>query len=184
VIEAQVKARTDLKALGKALAAKGDKDLTKRAYRAIGDAAKPVTREVPASARTTLPRAGGLGDWVARAPVKTNIRLGARSVSARITSRQSKAASGRIRRAAYAAHRGRKRATRAETQHLGKGEIDLNAINRGRIRHPTYGHRPWKLQSVTAGYFDKPMTGKFVRRAQIAISVQVDKFLREVKDAG
>lgn len=30
---------------------------------------------------------------------------------------------------------------------------DLRAMNRGRLRHPTYGHKPWVGQAIEAGVF-------------------------------
>lgn len=34
---------------------------------------------------------------------------------------------------------------------------DPQRIDRGRVRHPVYGHGPWVLQDVPAGWFTKPM---------------------------
>src|SRR5512139_3203673 len=33
---------------------------------------------------------------------------------------------------------------------------DLVAMEDGRLKHPTFGHKPWVLQSVDAGAFTKP----------------------------
>lgn len=30
---------------------------------------------------------------------------------------------------------------------------DLKSIDKGRLRHPTYGHMPWVLQPIQSGYF-------------------------------
>ncbi len=38
-----------------------------------------------------------------------------------------------------------------------KGGLDLNALNRGKARHPTFGHDPWVLQDVPPGFFDAAM---------------------------
>ena len=42
---------------------------------------------------------------------------------------------------------------------------DIEAMNRGQLRHPTYGHAPWVSQSVPAGAFMRPflMAGPMVR---------------------
>lgn len=37
------------------------------------------------------------------------------------------------------------------------GAYDLAGINEGTVIHPTYGHRPWVQQSVTAGWFTGPL---------------------------
>lgn len=36
---------------------------------------------------------------------------------------------------------------------------DIRALNRGRIRHPTYGHRPWVTQSGPSGWLDRAAAG-------------------------
>ena len=42
---------------------------------------------------------------------------------------------------------------------------DVEAMNRGQLRHPTFGHSPWVSQSVQAGTFMRPflMAGPMVR---------------------
>lgn len=34
---------------------------------------------------------------------------------------------------------------------------DPAAVNRGRVRRPTYGHRPWVIQIVKPGFFSEPL---------------------------
>ena len=34
---------------------------------------------------------------------------------------------------------------------------DLGAIDRGKLRHPTYNHRPWVNQTVQAGFWAEPV---------------------------
>lgn len=40
---------------------------------------------------------------------------------------------------------------------------NLEAINRGIVRHPTFGRKPWRAQRVRAGFFDRPMEGEVAR---------------------
>lgn len=35
-------------------------------------------------------------------------------------------------------------------------KYDLRSMDLGRLRHPTYGHRPWVSQTVPAGAFTEP----------------------------
>lgn len=35
---------------------------------------------------------------------------------------------------------------------------DIGSINRGRVRHPTYGHQPWVNQTVPSGFWTEPLT--------------------------
>lgn len=53
-----------------------------------------------------------------------------------------------------------------------KGEpgavADPGAINRGRVRHLTYGRKPWHIQLVPPGWFSDPLTQEAPRvRARI-----------------
>jgi len=36
-------------------------------------------------------------------------------------------------------------------------KYDLEAIDRGRVRHPTFGHHPWVIQLVQPGYWTRPL---------------------------
>lgn len=41
---------------------------------------------------------------------------------------------------------------------VGAGDLDLRSLNRGRLRHPVYGHRSrWVDQAVPPGWFDNAM---------------------------
>ncbi len=39
----------------------------------------------------------------------------------------------------------------------GKKVRDVAAMDRGRLRRPTFGHKPWVTQQVEPGWFTKPM---------------------------
>lgn len=47
---------------------------------------------------------------------------------------------------------------------------DLRAMNRGRLRHPTYGHEPWVTQDIEPGIFTQPFEAgaPAVRRQMLA----------------
>lgn len=94
-------------------------------------AAQPLAIAVRNSARQTLPREGGLNDWVAGANITVRNSLSARSAGVRIV------------------------ATKAGGS---KGSHDLEAIDLGEFRHPVFGNRSvWVGQTVTPGFFTKPL---------------------------
>jgi hypothetical protein len=103
----------------------------------IRDLAHDLERVIPAveegirdRAVDVLPGAGGLGKWVAKLRLRSSIRLGARR--ARVT---------------IVGHR----------RSLG-GTADLGAIDRGRVRHPSWGRRgpnDWHVQLVSPGFMSK-----------------------------
>jgi hypothetical protein len=39
----------------------------------------------------------------------------------------------------------------------GSSGYDLRSINQGRVRHKTFGHKPWKSQTVKPKFFDRPI---------------------------
>lgn len=94
---------------------------------------KPLVVAIKASSVNTLPARGGLGTWVSKAGYRISIRRSGRSAGVSIVgSRRSKG-----------------------------GRSDLKAINRGRVRHPSWGRRgrgQWHNQSVRPGFFDRPVT--------------------------
>jgi hypothetical protein len=40
---------------------------------------------------------------------------------------------------------------------VGTSGYDIGSINRGRVRHLTYGHKPWVNQIVTPGFWTDPL---------------------------
>lgn len=121
-----------LAALARDLKAAGDRDLRKELFRGIQRGARPLKMEAKAAALEELPKSGGLAERVANAKFSVNVRLGARNPSIRITGRgQVGSVTGNV--------------------------YDLNSMDRGRIRHMTYGHRPWKDQTIRPGWFSDRM---------------------------
>lgn len=115
----------ELRRLARDLKAAGS-DLRRELPKALRRAAKPIVAGIREEAVASLPKRGGLGGYVAKASITTSIRTGA-NPAVRIV--------------------GKKKA--------GERQVDLPAINRGRLRHPTYGHRPWVLQQVEPGFWDR-----------------------------
>jgi hypothetical protein len=117
----------------------------------------PKVREaIKRHAIAILPKSGGLGEWVARANVTATIRYGsARSAGVRM-----------------------KGSRRSKTQ-----VSDLNRLDRGRVRAPSWGHRTsasWHNQTVPAGFFTDPVTDSPEWRAEIerAVDTAFDQIRR------
>ena len=61
------------------------------------------------------------------------------------------------------------------------GKHDLNAINRGRLRHPLYGNRRvWVEQSVEAGTYDKAFE-KHAEQALPEVERVLDDIMKEIQ---
>lgn len=119
--------------LGRDLKAAGDdgKGLKKELLKAGRDLKVPFKKAVMAAALDTLPKKGGLNEWVA----------------------------GRIRVTASTRLTGKNVGIRFKTKHPGKtGLSDLPAIDNGRVRHPLYGNTDhWYLSKVTPGFMGKAL---------------------------
>ena len=133
------------------------KELRMELPKALKRAAAPMVEAIRADARERLPHRGGLAEYVAKATISVQVRTGANNASARLV--------------------GRRKQTRAG------GQVDLPAINRGRLRHPTYGHGPWVTQTVPAGFWDDGVThaqGAVDRELQAAL----DQVRRRIEQSG
>jgi hypothetical protein len=61
------------------------------------------------------------------------------------------------------------------------GKHDLNAINRGRLRHPVYGNRKaWAGQEVPAGTYDAAFD-KHGEQALPAVAQVLDDIMKEIQ---
>ena len=98
------------------------------------DGPLPIIRaRVKASALSKLPHRGGLAAWAAA--VKLTAEVSAR---------------GNTVTAAIKIHR-----------YSMRGESDLRALDRGRVRHPAWGrrsHDDWSIQMVTPKVYSEPIT--------------------------
>ena len=65
-----------------------------------------------------------------------------------------------------------------------KGKTNLSALNRGKARHPTYGHKPWVLQDVKPGFFDEPLKGEVSDDFRRAILAAINEFIRALRSGG
>lgn len=92
----------------------------------------PVVRSaIKQRALDTLPKSGGLNVWVSRTRITAQIRISGSRASVRL--------------------RGGRRSV--------GGTSDINRIDKGRTRHPSWGRRgagQWHAQAVEPGFFTKP----------------------------
>jgi hypothetical protein len=114
-----------------------DATLIKAVRQELRSPVDPVRRRIKATAIATLPHSGGLGAWVAGTKITAQVKLSGRAAGVRLRGgRRSK---------------GNLRGTEG-------GQTDVRAIDRGRLRHPSWGRRfrgQWFTQAVTPGFFTK-----------------------------
>ena len=104
---------------------RASKEMTKALRRRIREPVPTVRRMVKARALAILPARGGLGAWVASSRLTASVRL--RGSGAAILLKAGRNSRG--------------------------SRSDVRAIDRGRVRHPTFGRRAsnaWHTQSVPA----------------------------------
>jgi hypothetical protein len=108
----------------------GDKALRKELYSGLQRATKPIRADVQRSLATRLPERGGLAQKMSKSRVSAKIRTANRNT--RLTIRVD--------------------GPRGE-------DIDVRAINRGRIRHPVFG--VWRpntpIQTIPPGAVTEPL---------------------------
>jgi hypothetical protein len=113
-----------------------------------------IRKEIKARAETTLPRAGGLNRWAAGTKITLQVKMTGRSAGVRIKGgRNSKG-----------------------------GRSDIRALDRGRLRHPSWGRRgrgQWHTQQVIPGFFTRPATEADQWR-QVCVDA-VEKALRSIR---
>jgi hypothetical protein len=158
VPEVTVEGADKLALLGAAVRKLGsDRTVLKHLTARIRGFAPPAKAELAASALTTLPRAGGLGAWVAMSRVTVSVRRGTQSAGVTIT--------------------------QARTSKGGK-KSDLTRIDAGRTRHPLWGNRKhWYGQDVTSGYWSDVIAGPVVDEFTTQTVAAIDDAIAEVLSA-
>lgn len=78
------KGTSDFLALSKALKEAGDTELRKELHKAMRDAAKPLIPKVREAARQSFPSRGGLNERMAKKPIRSAVRTGAKTAGVRI----------------------------------------------------------------------------------------------------
>ena len=65
-----------------------------------------------------------------------------------------------------------------------KHSYDIRRMERdGRLRHPTYGHRPWVAQSVRAGWLERAAQAK-APEARRNVEAVLEDFARQIEQGG
>jgi hypothetical protein len=79
-----IKGAEDFLRLSKALKAAGRTEMRKTLHKGMKDAVKPLVPKARASARNTLPKAGGLNKLVASASIRPQVRTGRNAYGVRV----------------------------------------------------------------------------------------------------
>ena len=109
------------------------KEVVKQLRQEIRKPVPAVRKAIKARALETMPKAGGLNVWVSKTRMTVQIKLSGRAAGVRL--------------------KGGRNST--------GGRSDIRAIDRGRLRAPSWGHRgkgAWHTQEVKAGFFTEPTT--------------------------
>lgn len=168
-----------------------DKEIRGALFKAAGTAVKPVKKEIPDSARRTLPARGGLNEWVAGAQVQVRQSYSGRNPGVTISASKPKTTSSRVKTEHHALigplakGQTRTRTVRRRKSGTFGNQSDLAAINRGRVMHPVWGRakRSGGLagpQMVKAGFFDDVMEQLVTVRAEKAIMTALREAIEKI----
>lgn len=123
----------DLARLARDLKAAGNKDLTKELRRGLQRSVKPLKEAGRQGALDELPTEGGLAAEIAASRFTGRVSLLGRNPRVTLEAKGRNNEQGKVH--------------------------DLDAMDRGRLRHPTYG-RKWVTQTITPGWWTSTMTAK------------------------
>jgi hypothetical protein len=107
----------------------------------------PIRKAIKANIMQELPKRGGLNVWVAKSRITAKIRRG--SSSAGIAVKVGRNSAG--------------------------GRSDLRRIDDGRVRHLTWGHRPWHSQTVNPNSITGGVTDEGTDQLHQAVLAAADK---------
>jgi hypothetical protein len=142
-----------LASLARDLKAAGEKGLTKELRAGLQRSTRPLKEAARAGALEYLPASGGLADEVAASKLTSRASLLGRNPSLKIVAAGRPNAEGR--------------------------KHDLDAMDRGRLRHPLYGrrHARWYTQLVRPGWFSESLQ----KRAP-AVRQEIEKAVGQIVD--
>lgn len=132
----------------------GRRGIVKALRRSLTRESKPAVAATRAHALAILPKSGGLGAWVAAARIGWKISYAGRTAGVRLKG-------------------GRRSLT---------DRSDLRAIDRGRVRRPSWGRRTrgnWHNQTVSPGWWTDPLSAD--TRWSGEAERQVDAVLDEIR---
>lgn len=156
-MDAKVTGAEALNALARDLRGVADrKEILKELKRELKEPLPRVRQGIRDAARRVLPSRNGLGAWVAKARITASVRVSS-STRAGITLKGARNSTG--------------------------ARSDLNAIDRGRVRAPSWGRRSkgaWHNQTVPAGFMSDTVADDFASEWQKATLSAVDKVVSEL----
>lgn len=131
------------------------REIVKALNRGLRAAAPAIRAEIRAVALETLPSSGGLGAWVARTRINIRSRTSGRRASVKLVGGRNSAG----------------------------GRSDINAIDRGRVRSPSWGRRgngQWHTTLVQPGFFTDTAaeSREWQDRSEQAIESALDQLRR------
>lgn len=182
-VDLKIAGGKQLSRLGRELQRAGATQLQKELIKGMMSATKDVKAQITRSALENLPRSGGLNVWVAELGVVTTVRTTGRSVGVRVTGTKDKSKTTRHRKVQSARRRGVSVRKLPKGILFGKGIADLARLDKGRAKHPTYGHRPWVLQDVRPGFFTDPLKGPVAFQARLECLAVIERIEREIQRA-
>jgi len=151
-VDAKVTGAESLNALARDLRGVADrKEILKQLRKELREPLPRVRQGIRDAARRMLPGRNGLGAWVAKARITASVRVST-SNRAGITLKGGRNSQG--------------------------ARSDLNAIDRGRVRAPSWGRRgpgAWHNQTVTAGFMSDTVADDYAAEWQKAALDAVDK---------
>lgn len=130
------------------------REVTKAAAKGIRKAVAPARKAIKRAAKEQMPKRGGLNIWVSRISVLAQIRLSGRNPTIKL--------------------KGGRNSLRQRS--------DINAIDRGRVRAPSWGHRTsasWHTVTVTPGFFTK--TAADLPDWRENVDAELDKTLEQIR---
>lgn len=133
---------------------RGRREITKAIGRGLRAATKPARQAIKQKALGTLPHGGGLNVWVSKTRIVTAIRLAGPRASVKLRGGRNSA----------------------------RGRSDIDAIDRGRVRAPSWGHRTggsWHTVAVTPGFFTRTAAELPDWRDQV--DAEVDQALETIR---
>ena len=132
------------------------RELVKAMRGAIREPVPQIRKAVKDRAVESLPHRGGLGRWVASSRLSAAVQVNSRRVRMRIRAGRNSAGS----------------------------RSDISAIDRGRVRAPSWGHKgigAWHTQAVPSGFFTKPAedaAGRVFEAIDGAVDLALDELRR------
>jgi hypothetical protein len=130
------------------------REITKAMSKGIRKGAGPVRARIRKAAISTLPSSGGLNKWVAAIRINLRVKTSGRTAGVTLVGGRNSAGD----------------------------RSDINAIDRGRVRAPSWGRRyrgSWHTQTVPSGFFTQ--TAAEAGEWRQGVDDEVDKALDQLR---